>query len=232
MKSFEKGSTCNHCDLWFKGLYYQGYKCVLCCVSVHKNCIPFVRPCGAPSLPPKKSLSPQTSMNLKKQFSIDRSFKNRFENRRSQRPAKQIEDYDWYAHTMERGTAERILSQMANGAFLVRISSKQQVYAISIKDNQTVKHMKILETDKQLYYLSQSKFFENITDLVNYYSRNSLSDSFFNLTITLKFPYKRCLKLNITDENSKLFENDHNFNNKPLMNISYCRAQINKGFLN
>ena len=80
--------------------------------------------------------------------------------------------------------------------------------------------MRILENDKNLFYLSQSKYFEDITDLVDYYSRHSLSDSFFGLSITLKFPYKKCLKLNITDENSKLFENDNL--NKPI--IGYCRA--------
>lgn len=185
---------------------------------MHKSCISLVRPCGAPSLPPK-TLSPQSnSSSFKKQSSVDRSFKNRFESRRSIK-SKQIEDYDWYAHTMERQQAERILSQMVNGAFLVRISSKQQgIYAISIKDNQSVKHMRILE-EKNLFYLSQSKYFEDIIDLVNYYSKNSLGDSFFGLTITLKFPYKKCLKMNITDENSESFDNANL--SKP---IGYCRA--------
>lgn len=98
--------------------------------------------------------------------------------------------------------------------------SQPGIYAISIKDNQTVKHMRILENDKNLFYLSQSKYFEDITDLVDYYSKHSLSDSFFGLSITLKFPYKKCLKLNITDENSKMFENDNL--NKPI--IGYCRS--------
>lgn len=223
MKSFEKGSFCNHCNLWFKGMYYQGYKCVLCSISVHKCCIPLVAPCGLPSLPPK-TLSPQASMNLRKQYSVDKAFKSKFESGRRSMKSKQIEEYDWYAHTMERQAAERILYQMANGAFLVRISSKQQgIYAISIKDNQTVKHMRILENDKNLFYLSQSKYFEDITDLVDYYSKNSLGDSFFGLTITLKFPYKKCLRMNITDENSKMFEKDSLCLHKPI--LCYARAR-------
>jgi len=113
MKSFDRGSFCQQCDLWFKGLYYQGYKCVLCSLSVHKCCIPHTRPCGAslPKLPPKSS--PQSN-SFKKQLSVDRSFKNKFsESRRSLKlKQKQIEEYDWYAHTLERQNAERILQQL------------------------------------------------------------------------------------------------------------------------
>lgn len=223
MKSFEKGTFCEHCELLFKGLYYQGYKCTSCSVSVHKNCIALVRTCGAPSLPPKSTNHSPSTLSFKKQFSLDKSFRLKLESRGSLRNSnkKPIEEYDWYAHTMTREIAERILMQLVNGVFLVRISSKQQgIYAISIKDNQQVKHMRILENDKNKFYLSQSKYFDDIIDLVNYYSRHSLGDSFFGLTITLKIPYKRFLKLNVNNENSKLFDND----SLTKQALSYCRA--------
>lgn len=36
---------------------YTGYKCTICEIAVHKQCIASVRSCGAPSLPPRPPLS-------------------------------------------------------------------------------------------------------------------------------------------------------------------------------
>lgn len=39
MNTFEKPTTCIKCSKFLKGLIYQGYKCRVCNVAVHKECI-------------------------------------------------------------------------------------------------------------------------------------------------------------------------------------------------
>ena len=61
MHTFEKGTCCSHCSRFMKGLFYQGYKCVRCNISTHRECISQLRRCGTvqpPELPPRPPLLP------------------------------------------------------------------------------------------------------------------------------------------------------------------------------
>ena len=61
MYTFEKGTCCSHCSRFMKGLFYQGYKCVRCGISTHRECISQLRRCGTvqpPELPPRPPLLP------------------------------------------------------------------------------------------------------------------------------------------------------------------------------
>ena len=106
-----------------------------------------------------------------------------------------LEDYGWYAGPMDRETAHQTLEHMPDGTFLVRISPKQRgSYAISLNYSGQVKHMRVQRTrDHHCLYLSESRYFKNIVELVNWYEENSLSESFNLVNTSLLIPYKKAL---------------------------------------
>ena len=57
MTTFDKPTTCQYCNKMLKGLFFQGYQCVKCHKSMHKECISLLSKCGPngqpPSLPPR-----------------------------------------------------------------------------------------------------------------------------------------------------------------------------------
>ncbi|XP_055933228.1 protein vav-like isoform X2 [Argiope bruennichi] len=106
-----------------------------------------------------------------------------------------LEGHDWFAGVMERDVATKKLEELPSGTFLLRISPKQNgSYAISINYQNQVKHMRVCTTDNgQHFYLSETKYFKSIVELVNWYRENSLSESFNGLHVTLMIPYKKAL---------------------------------------
>ncbi|OWK12237.1 VAV1 [Cervus elaphus hippelaphus] len=70
----------------------------------------------------------------------------------------------WYAGPMERAGAESILTNRSDGTFLVRQRVKDAAeFAISIKYNVEVKHIKIM-TSEGLYRITEKKAFRGLTD--------------------------------------------------------------------
>lgn len=281
MHTFEVPTYCSDCNKLLPGIFYQGYKCSVCGVGVHKTCIAIVRSCGAPSLPPRPSShmgsqsstdEPQTPLLVQPdhgtngiRFSISiakakQSFTSStpgylsfiaddiievlkklsgqiWEGRlqrtaeegffhaalveeldkrgsyecpaplgRGQVPLHQVlqpppqgregyvnlnlEEYPWFAGTMERDGATATLEKSPSGTFLLRISTKQNGgYAISINYDNQVKHMRVCYDDNQ-FYLSESKMFRSIVELVTWYETHSLSESFKGLEISLLIPFK------------------------------------------
>ncbi|GFQ97213.1 protein vav [Trichonephila clavata] len=54
--------------------------------------------------------------------------------------------------------------------------------------------MRVCTSDNgQHFYLSETKYFKSIVELVNWYKENSLSESFNGLHVTLMIPYKKAL---------------------------------------
>lgn len=123
-----------------------------------------------------------------------------------------LEEYAWFAGSMDRETAEMTLNSLPNGSFLVRISAKQKnSYAISINYKGQVKHMRVqvtyrigikptnideiphkyLEKQSTHFYLSERRYFRTIVDLVRWYEMNSLSESFNMVKTELQLPYKK-----------------------------------------
>uniref|UniRef100_A0A9J8DFG6 Vav 3 guanine nucleotide exchange factor b n=2 Tax=Cyprinus carpio TaxID=7962 RepID=A0A9J8DFG6_CYPCA len=93
-----------------------------------------------------------------------------------------------FAGPMERHHAESELMERDNSTYLVRYRSREsKEYAISIKYNNDVKHIKIL-TREGCFYIAESRTFK--TGLVEYYKQHSLKEGFRTLDTTLQVPYK------------------------------------------
>ncbi|KAM9845106.1 guanine nucleotide exchange factor VAV3-like isoform 2-T2 [Aulostomus maculatus] len=96
----------------------------------------------------------------------------------------------WFAGPMERCQAEVELLDRGNSTYLVRHRSKECTeYAISIKFNDRVKHIKILTKDG-CFYIAESRLFKTVLDLVEYYKEHSLKEGFSSLDTTLRVPYR------------------------------------------
>lgn len=101
-----------------------------------------------------------------------------------------LRGYPWYHGRMERDKAQSALENMPHGTFLVRVSAKHNGnFVISLNYSSQVKHMRIHVKDNQ-HFLSQNRYFKSIPELVSWYERNSLSESFNMLDAKLAIPYK------------------------------------------
>uniref|UniRef100_A0A672FUU3 Vav guanine nucleotide exchange factor 3 n=1 Tax=Salarias fasciatus TaxID=181472 RepID=A0A672FUU3_SALFA len=96
----------------------------------------------------------------------------------------------WFAGPMERLQAEAELINRVNSTYLVRHRTKEFTeYAISIKYNNDVKHIKIL-TKEGCFHIAENKKFRSILELIEYYKHHSLKEGFRSLDTTLQFPYR------------------------------------------
>uniref|UniRef100_A0A8C9VEW1 Vav 3 guanine nucleotide exchange factor b n=1 Tax=Scleropages formosus TaxID=113540 RepID=A0A8C9VEW1_SCLFO len=98
-----------------------------------------------------------------------------------------------FAGPIERPQAEAELIDRENSTYLVRHRSKEFAeYAISIKYNNEVKHIKILNKDG-VFYIAENRKFKSILELIEYYQQNSLKEGFRTLDTALLFPYRALL---------------------------------------
>ncbi|ETE70575.1 Guanine nucleotide exchange factor VAV3 [Ophiophagus hannah] len=98
----------------------------------------------------------------------------------------------WYAGKMERLQAEAELINRINSTYLVRYRAKESgEYAISIKYNNEVKHIKIF-TRESFFHIAENRKFRSLMELVEYYKHQSLKEGFRSLDTTLQYPYKEC----------------------------------------
>ncbi|XP_067108736.1 guanine nucleotide exchange factor VAV3b isoform X1 [Osmerus mordax] len=96
----------------------------------------------------------------------------------------------WFAGPMERHQAEVELIERGNSTYLVRHRSREFTeYAISIKFNNEVKHIKILTKDG-CFYIAENRLFRTVLDLVEHYQLHSLREGFRSLDTTLQVPYR------------------------------------------
>ncbi|CAI5796242.1 proto-oncogene vav [Podarcis lilfordi] len=105
-------------------------------------------------------------------------------------PPPDLSVFHWYAGPMERAEAEQTLASRSDGTFLVRQRIKDATeFAISIKFNAEVKHIKI-QTKEGLYRITEKKAFKGLIELVQFYQENSLKDCFKTLDTVLQFSFK------------------------------------------
>uniref|UniRef100_UPI00398E92CA guanine nucleotide exchange factor VAV3-like isoform X1 n=1 Tax=Pristiophorus japonicus TaxID=55135 RepID=UPI00398E92CA len=98
--------------------------------------------------------------------------------------------FAWYAGSMDRLQAESELINHGNSTFLIRHRVKELgEYAISVKYNNEVKHIKIISHDS-CFHIAENKRFQGLTELVEYYKYHSLKEGFRCLDTTLQYPYK------------------------------------------
>ncbi|XP_042608334.1 guanine nucleotide exchange factor VAV3-like [Cyprinus carpio] len=96
----------------------------------------------------------------------------------------------WFAGPMERLQAEEALLNRTSSTYLVRHRSREfNEYAISIKYNNDVKHIKIL-TKEGLFHIAENKKFRSILELIEYYKHHSLREGFRTLDTTLQFAFR------------------------------------------
>ncbi|KAG7480474.1 hypothetical protein MATL_G00056440 [Megalops atlanticus] len=98
--------------------------------------------------------------------------------------------YPWFAGNMERQQADNLLKSHSSGTYLIRErTAEAERFAISIKFNDEVKHIKVVEKDNWIH-ITEAKKFETLVELVEYYQMHSLKESFKLLDTTLRYPYK------------------------------------------
>ncbi|XP_054863045.1 guanine nucleotide exchange factor VAV3 isoform X1 [Amphiprion ocellaris] len=116
----------------------------------------------------------------------------------------------WFAGPMERLQAEAELINRVNSTYLVRHRSREYTeYAISIKYNNDVKHIKIL-TKEGCFHIAENKKFRSILELIEYYKHHSLREGFRSLDTTLQFPYRE-------PENAAMHRLNRSGGNTPLL---------------
>lgn len=170
MFTFERPTTCIRCSKFLKGLIYQGYKCRVCNLSVHKECLVNSGRCMAQPIP-------QNSTNH-----IDDI----------------IRDQLWFAGEMDRETAAALLDRRVPGTYLLRVRPQcdEARYALSLKTKDSVRHMRVFKKrfdDADQYYLSESRFFKTVLDLVRFYEHTSLRENYERLSESAKllWPYRQ-----------------------------------------
>uniref|UniRef100_A0A8C4LRG9 Vav guanine nucleotide exchange factor 2 n=1 Tax=Equus asinus asinus TaxID=83772 RepID=A0A8C4LRG9_EQUAS len=107
-------------------------------------------------------------------------------------PSREVDytAYPWFAGNMERQQTDNLLKSHASGTYLIRERpAEAERFAISIKFNDEVKHIKVVEKDSWIH-ITEAKKFESLLELVEYYQCHSLKESFKQLDTTLKYPYK------------------------------------------
>ncbi|XP_015222472.1 guanine nucleotide exchange factor VAV2 isoform X5 [Lepisosteus oculatus] len=218
MHTFEKNTNCRACKMLLRGIFYQGYYCSKCGTGAHKECLEVITICkinpqdsepgphasgpkmvavrnyhGTPTLPGKPVLSFQTGdvIELLK-GDPDSSWWEPFQslpNRQSSRD-HDYNAYPWFAGNMERQQADNLLKSHTSGTYLIRErTAEAERFAISIKFNDEVKHIKVVEKDSWIH-ITEAKKFESLLELVEYYQMHSLKESFKLLDTTLRYPYK------------------------------------------
>lgn len=188
LHTFQKPATCHHCSKFLKGRIFQGYLCTVCNACAHKDCIALSGRCGgglapAPPLPPHHH-----------------------------QPDQALHYYMWYVGEMGRETATARLERRVDGTFLLRVrphpsytpnhAPNDTNYALSLKTDNTVKHMRVCRKpidQVQHYFLSESRFFRSIVELITYYEKISLSENFEGLNSNLRWPFRRVVATVIHD---------------------------------
>ncbi|XP_012253065.1 protein vav isoform X2 [Athalia rosae] len=177
LTTFDTAISCQHCGKFLKGRIFQGYRCSECHYAVHKQCITYSGRCmPTPPSPPPPPPSP-----------CERALSTKL----------------WFVGGMERKVADLKLEHREDGTYMLRVRNLDQPrlehetkYALSIKADGAVKHIKVFKRDVEgapLFYLSESRYFKSVVDLVEHYERASLGENFDSLDQRLLWPFRRVL---------------------------------------
>uniref|UniRef100_A0A8C1D465 Vav 2 guanine nucleotide exchange factor n=1 Tax=Cyprinus carpio carpio TaxID=630221 RepID=A0A8C1D465_CYPCA len=211
MHTFEKNTNCRACKMLLRGIFYQGYYCSRCGTGAHKECLEVITICkisesltespkmvairnyhGTPALQGKMPLSFQTGdiIELLKgdpdtswwEGKLVQTQKTGFFPSSSVKPCLDPK--------VQVQQADNLLKSYSSGTYLIRErTAEAERFAISIKFNDEVKHIKVIEKDNWIH-ITEAKKFESLLELVEYYQNHSLKESFKLLDTTLRYPYK------------------------------------------
>lgn len=220
MTTFEKPTTCSHCSKFLKGRIFQGYRCERCSIACHKPCIPFSGRCGMkppPELPPRPPVlnprhdSDPNAINHTIQLPQPLPLVAGEGSRRSWiQDNEALKEYLWFVGEMGRDQASSLLEPTTDGTYLLRIRPQgpthpnETAFALSMKADNEVKHMKVYEKDMDNvphYYLSESRFFRSVVELISCYEHTSLAENFIGLHVKLRWPFRRIVVVAEMDYN-------------------------------
>ncbi|KAM7419634.1 hypothetical protein PAMA_016635 [Pampus argenteus] len=105
------------------------------------------------------------------------------------KPTPDLSGFNWFAGNMDRVAAKNLLMPRSHGTFLVRQKDGGE-FAISIKFNTDIRHIKITSTEG-LFRINEKKAFKSLIDMIQFYQQNSLKEYFKELDTTLCTPYKQ-----------------------------------------
>ncbi|KAJ7308200.1 hypothetical protein JRQ81_008719 [Phrynocephalus forsythii] len=216
MFTFDKTTNCKACKMFLRGTFYQGYQCMKCKAGAHKECLEDLLNVGpkmvavqnyhgSPAPPGKPVLTFQVGevIELLRGDPESQWWEDRCPcpERAPRVPRASV----WaprtpdagggafsarFAGNMERQQTDNLLKLHVSGTYLIRERpAEAERFAISIKFNDEVKHIKVVEKDNWIH-ITEAKKFESLLELVEYYQAHSLKESFKQLDTTLKYPYK------------------------------------------
>uniref|UniRef100_A0A8C1FAT1 Vav 2 guanine nucleotide exchange factor n=1 Tax=Cyprinus carpio carpio TaxID=630221 RepID=A0A8C1FAT1_CYPCA len=174
MHTFEKNTNCRACKMLLRGIFYQGYYCSQCGTGVHKECLEVITICkispkmvairnyhGTPAPPGKMPLCFQTGevIELLKgdpdtswwEGKLIQTQKTGFFPSSSVKPCLDPK--------VQRQQADNLLKSHSSGTYLIRErTAEAERFAISIKFNDEVKHIKVIEKDNWIHITEAKKF--------------------------------------------------------------------------
>ncbi|XP_013411701.1 proto-oncogene vav isoform X2 [Lingula anatina] len=112
---------------------------------------------------------------------------------------EEFKQYPWYVGEMSRESAMVKLEHHPSSTYLIRESinpARRGDYALSVKYDNNVKHIRVMRTQEGSFYLADCRFFRSIPELVDYYQKNSLAYSFPELDTVLSIPYNESVRQN------------------------------------
>ncbi|XP_037619952.1 proto-oncogene vav-like isoform X3 [Sebastes umbrosus] len=202
MHCFEETTSCKACSMLLRGIFYQGYRCTRCKMAAHKECLGRVPACG------RNSDHAGTVKKQKTQRSCGHSSigfpkmegRNLTVGQMGWFPCQKVQPYitrqtpdlsgfNWFAGNMDRTAAKNLLMPRSDGTFLVRQKDGGE-FAISIKFNMDIRHIKITSTEG-LYRINEKKAFKGLIEMIQFYQQNSLKEYFKDVDTTLCTPYKQ-----------------------------------------
>uniref|UniRef100_A0A8C6WN91 Vav 2 guanine nucleotide exchange factor n=1 Tax=Neogobius melanostomus TaxID=47308 RepID=A0A8C6WN91_9GOBI len=214
MHTFDKNTNCRACKMLLRGIFYQGYYCSRCGTGAHKECLEIITICKIIVVADRVYLmfavplcfqtgdyiellkgDPDASwwegrmmQTQKSGFFPSSCVKPCLDPKVLQSRCARF--FDRFAGNMERQQADNLLKSHCSGTYLIRErTAEAERYAISIKFNDEVKHIKVVEKDSWIH-ITEAKKFESLLELVEYYQAHSLKESFKQLDTTLRYPYK------------------------------------------
>uniref|UniRef100_A0A8C1J0T5 Vav 2 guanine nucleotide exchange factor n=1 Tax=Cyprinus carpio TaxID=7962 RepID=A0A8C1J0T5_CYPCA len=173
MHTFEKNTNCRACKMLLRGIFYQGYYCSQCGTGVHKECLEVITICkispkmvairnyhGTPAPPGKMPLCFQTGevIELLKgdpdtswwEGKLIQTQKTGFFPSSSVKPCLDPK--------VQRQQADNLLKSHSSGTYLIRErTAEAERFAISIKFNDEVKHIKVIEKDNWIHITEAKK---------------------------------------------------------------------------
>ncbi|XP_074485805.1 proto-oncogene vav isoform X2 [Sebastes fasciatus] len=105
------------------------------------------------------------------------------------RQTPDLSGFNWFAGNMDRTAAKNLLMPRSDGTFLVRQKDGGE-FAISIKFNMDIRHIKITSTEG-LYRINEKKAFKGLIEMIQFYQQNSLKEYFKDVDTTLCTPFKQ-----------------------------------------